>query len=49
MIIENETRPIEKLMTAMGEFEKDAAGFSYEPVRGSNEINSLSSLMTDEF
>ena len=37
------TRPIEKLMTAMGEFEKDAAGFSYEPVRGSNEINSLSS------
>ena len=36
------TRPIGELMTAMGEFEKDASGFSYKPVRGSYEINSLS-------
>ena len=36
------TKPIGNLMNAMGEFEKNAEGFTYTPVKGSYEINSLS-------
>ncbi len=35
-------RPIQQLMDAMGDFEKNAADFAYQPVQGSREIMSLS-------
>lgn len=36
------SKPIHSLNEAMGEFEKNAEGFSYEPVYGSREVTSLS-------
>lgn len=36
------SRPIHSLNEAMGEFEANAEGFSYEPVYGSREVTSLS-------
>lgn len=36
------SRPIHSLNQAMGEFEANAEGFSYEPVYGSREVTSLS-------
>ena len=36
------SRPIHSLNKAMGEFEANAEGFSYEPVYGSREVTSLS-------
>lgn len=36
------SRPIQELVKAMGDFEKDAAEFAYQPVQGSREIQSLS-------
>ena len=34
--------PVQRLIRAMGEFEKDAAGYVYRPVEGTMEIEALS-------
>ena len=36
------TNPVQRLIRAMGEFEKDAAGYVYRPVEGTMEIEALS-------
>ena len=36
------TNPVQRLIRAMGEFEKDAAGYVYRPVEGTTEIEALS-------
>lgn len=36
------TNPVQRLIRAMEEFEKDAAGYVYQPVEGTTEIEALS-------